>query len=502
MAAVTAVCKWRAQGAPDQPVNLSNLELTRLPDAIAPSVRVLWLEQNQLTELPVLPPGMIDLDLRNNQLISLPEGLLDSIGKLNLDENRLVRLPEHLPTNLQELFVQNNRLIALPGSLPGRLNTLLAAENRLTSLPEDLPGNLGHLNVAQNQIAHLPDHLPTSLRLLIVSTNQLTRLPASLVALHPDGIIGLEANPLPDCVCTRLEQCLNAASPQVPHVHFRPLAVSALLSQRTLLIAVATWVGLASPSVFQSLLSCQIFSREDGAAAFSDFLDRLASMASTRNPACRHSITEWLVHLETRHQWRRQTFLVSEDATTSCDTHMFLKWNARRQLRLACDVDAGEYEQRLPDLLTLARGLLRLDQLEAITREKVGSLNFVDEIEVYLAYQVKLCDALPLPLGMPGMPLASDFDITKSDLHQARARVLAAEQEHFADYLSTDWHPWQSVLLRLDRAGCERTQAALGDAMGDEFAARLQARLQVVGLERDSDAERVMAGQLRTEIAQ
>lgn len=501
MAAVTAVRKWLAQGAPDQPLNLSGLGLTRVPDAIPPSVRVLWLEQNQLTELPALPPGLRDLDLRNNLLISLPERLPDSIEKLNLDENRLVRLPERLPANLQELFVQNNRLVALPGSLPDGLNTLLAAENRLTALPENLPRSLRHLNVAQNQIAGLPDDLPTSLRFVIASTNQLTRLPESLVTLHWDCIIRLEDNPLPHRVCARLERRINKASHEVPQVHFRPLAVSALLPQRPLLIAVANWVVLASPNCFQSLLSWQTFSGEDGAAAFSGFLDRLAIMVGARNTAFQRSIGEWLVHLENRHQLRRQTFLVSEGASASCDDRILLTLNAMRQLRLACDVEAGEYDQRLPDLLTLARGMFRLDQLEAIAREKAGSLNFVDEIEVYLAYQVKLRDALLLPLGAPDMPFSCDFYVMQSDLYQARDRVLAAEQEHFADYLSTDWQPWQAVLQRLDRAGHERTQAALVDAMGDEFAARLQARLQAVGLERDPDAERIVGGQLRTEIA-
>jgi hypothetical protein len=46
----------------------------------------------------------------------------------------------------------------------------------------------------------------------------------------------------------------------------------------------------------------------------------------------------------------------------------------------------------------LLRGQWMLEQLEQIAREKVKTLPFIDEIEVFLAYPIKLKERLNLPI--------------------------------------------------------------------------------------------------------
>ena len=143
-----------------------------------------------------------------------------------------------------------------------------------------------------------------------------------------------------------------------------------------------------------------------------------------------------------------------------------------RQLRLACDVEQGVYDQRLPELLAPGRGMFRLDQLEGVAREKVASLNFFDEIGGYLAHQVKLRERLALPLDTPDMRFFNVSYVTcqaRDALDWAQARVMAANE-------------------------------ALIEAMGEPFANRLQARLREAGLENDVDAERIVGPQVRAEI--
>ncbi len=269
---------------------------------------------------------------------------------------------------------------------------------------------------------------------------------------------------------------------------------------RTLGHAVATWANEGAANATDTASPWEAFSSEPGAQAFSQFLDRLRQTVNARDPQFRASVAEWLTHLESHPPLRQNTFLVSEGATTSCEDRVSLTFNAMRKLHLASDVAQGSYDQRLPALVTLARGMFRLDELERISRDHAASLPDADQIEVYLAYQVHLREPLGLPIDTPNMRFFGASDVTKDDLDQAQVRVMNAEEKHFVHYLSSEWQPWQAVMQRLDPAGYEQTQDRLMGAMGDEFTNRLTARLQAMGLENDADAQRTLGPQVQAEI--
>ncbi|WP_280970871.1 MULTISPECIES: NEL-type E3 ubiquitin ligase domain-containing protein [unclassified Bradyrhizobium] len=81
------------------------------------------------------------------------------------------------------------------------------------------------------------------------------------------------------------------------------------------------------------------------------------------------------------------------------------------------------------------RILFRLDVLERIAREKLRSLRFVDEIEVYLAYQVKLRDAPELQPVASKMRFERVSFVTEADIALARHRFGSRRRQA----LPTTW---------------------------------------------------------------
>ncbi|WP_036032310.1 NEL-type E3 ubiquitin ligase domain-containing protein, partial [Bradyrhizobium yuanmingense] len=164
-----------------------------------------------------------------------------------------------------------------------------------------------------------------------------------------------------------------------------------------------------------------------------------------------------------------------------------------------------------PDLIDLGRVMFRLDALEGIAREKAQSLGSVDNaenidaIEVYLAYQNKLRERLGLEHVAP-MRFFEVSCVTDADVDSAQITVRSKEASDFADYLATDWQPWDDVVSSIAPDDHARLQDQLIDAMGEEFDGRLEQQLGDRGLsgtESDlvEDAKRELGAEVRKEIA-
>jgi hypothetical protein len=103
----------------------SNNQLTQLPN-LPPTLKVLYCINNLLTQLPTLPPTVTHLYCFDNQLTQLPT----------------------LPSKLKLLYCNNNQLTQLP-ILPPKLKYLVCNNNQLTQLPT-LPSILIHFNCRNN----------------------------------------------------------------------------------------------------------------------------------------------------------------------------------------------------------------------------------------------------------------------------------------------------------------------------------------------------------------
>jgi hypothetical protein len=269
-------------------LNLSKNRLTSLSRTLPPELLNLKLSHNRLSSLPdELPPSMLVLYAENNELTHLPESLPRSLGRLNVSSNNLVQLPSCLPDTLTTLEATKNRLTALPDRLPSRLWRIDVTRNRLRILPAELPVLLEQLIARQNQLIELPQNLPGRLLFLDAEHNQLQRLPHQVVdTSRPGCAINLGGNPLEQSEIERVQKAVASDTYSGPRFDFslefrsfdendtwaRPLAVSVVQWLRSPQTEIAKWLG---------------FQAEDGADAFSDFIDRLSQTVNFKNQSFR-----------------------------------------------------------------------------------------------------------------------------------------------------------------------------------------------------------------------
>ncbi|XP_049811766.1 toll-like receptor 2 isoform X2 [Schistocerca nitens] len=172
----------------------------REPLIAMPTLQVLRLPGDGITKLGAAAlqfvPELKELDLSANELEELPQSLPGGLEILNVAYNRLSALTA-LSASLLNLNVSNNNIATLPEPLPADLETLDASHNRLQRLPQGLPTGLQLLSLSHNQLQVLPDKLPPKLQVLQVSHNQLQTLsPQMLVPLQKLQVLDVSHNEL------------------------------------------------------------------------------------------------------------------------------------------------------------------------------------------------------------------------------------------------------------------------------------------------------------------
>ncbi|MFN6499846.1 MAG: COR domain-containing protein [Nostoc sp. DedQUE01] len=201
--------KAQREGAKE--LNLSGMELTEVPEAIASLTQLqqLDLSSNQLTILPEAIASLTqlqELNLYSNQLTILPEAIasLTQLQELNLASNQLTILPEAIAslTQLQQLYLHRNQLTILPEAIASltQLQVLYLAGNQLTILPEAIASltQLQGLYLHSNQLTILPEAIAslTQLQELYLHSNQLTILPEAIASLTQLQELNLSYNQL------------------------------------------------------------------------------------------------------------------------------------------------------------------------------------------------------------------------------------------------------------------------------------------------------------------
>lgn len=217
-----------------QVLKLSDNNLSSLPPALfSPlvSLQELFLDGNALAELP---PGTFSrlallrqLHLQRNALRSLQptpfNPPLPHLAVLNLESNQLVELPEGLldgTPQLTTLSLASNQLQQIPEGLFSRLSTLatlVLSHNHLRSLPLRAFQGLGalvRLDLAHNNFSTLPREVfanLTDLEVLDLGHNRLSSLPEGIFApnelLHQ---VALRGNPWAcDCRLAYLAEWLQ-----------------------------------------------------------------------------------------------------------------------------------------------------------------------------------------------------------------------------------------------------------------------------------------------------
>jgi internalin A len=151
---------------------------------------------------------LLELDLSDNNLTSLPESLsrLKNLRYLNLTSNQIRTLPSSISQveNLRLLWLADNPWDSLPewdwiGSLPN-LTKLGVGGCNLKEIPKFISQlhNLSVLNIAVNQITYIPDFLYNLSRLrgLKFYNNLIKEISPKILQLESLETIDLDRNPL------------------------------------------------------------------------------------------------------------------------------------------------------------------------------------------------------------------------------------------------------------------------------------------------------------------
>ncbi|ENV3331206.1 NEL-type E3 ubiquitin ligase domain-containing protein [Salmonella enterica] len=421
--------------------------LTTLPDHLPPHITILFIPDNNLTSLPALPSGLRELSVSYNQLTSLPP----------------------LPSGLWKLSVFNNQLASLP-PLPSGLQTLWAYRNQLPSLPA----------------------LPPGLRDLSVSHNQLPSLPESITGLSSEATVDLAGNPLSERTLQTLRDITSAPGYSGPRIRFDMAGPSVPREARALHLAVADWLTPEREGEPDPADRWHASGQEDNAAAFSLFLDRLRETENFEKDAgFKAQISSWLALLAEDDVLRAKTFAMATEATSSCQDRITLALHHMKNVQLVHNAEKGVYDNNLPGLVSTGREMFRMEMLERIAREKARTLAFVDEIEVYLAYQNKLKKPLGLTSVTAKMRFFGVSGVTASDLRSAERQVKAAEKREFSEWL-LQWGPLHSVLERKEP---ERFNALREKQISDyehTYQMLSDTELKPSGLVGNTDAERTI----------
>jgi hypothetical protein len=180
------------------------------------NLRDLKCNNNNLVNLPFLPPRLRKLTCYYNQLIALPE-LPDTLLTLNCSDNAITLLPE-LPDSLRGLICGLNSLTDLP-QLPAGLKQLNFGGNDVTAL-QDLPSGLNYLLCNANLLTALPP-LPATLIYLSCNDNLLTEIPPvpdslSYFSCHHNLLTHLPALPTDATLLLNCSNNLLSSLPPLP----------------------------------------------------------------------------------------------------------------------------------------------------------------------------------------------------------------------------------------------------------------------------------------------
>ena len=418
-------------------------------------LKTLNLSYNQFTSVPpgiVLPAQLVGLELGGNRLTEFPPQIcrLAHLKTLNLSYNQFTSVPPGivLPAQLVELKLGGNRLAEFPPQICrlAHLKTLNLSQNWLASLPSDIDllAELEELNLANNRLTDLPPpifrlaqlkhlslfhnrltSLPSEISLLNQLTdlslcfNQLTSLPEEIIRLPDTAVIGIERNPLSLHVIRRLQEVTSADGYRGPFIHFsideerstdeRPL--------KELLQELSKAAG-KEPITLTRLLP--------HTESVKIWLSRLSAIGDYKNK--RQELAQLIYNSIVKANAEddfRDTFLgCIQGAAETCGDRMTL---SVLYLGIQYEIAKALKAHDLGKLAyLLGHGTWALSQLEEIAKNKVSSLRFVDEIEVYLAYPVMLKERLQLPIVIDTMLYFGCSSVTEQDLDFAAELVHAS----------------------------------------------------------------------------
>ncbi|MBV4498919.1 hypothetical protein HU715_026625 [Pseudomonas sp. SWRI12] len=392
------------------------------------SLRWLDMSYNRLTDIPEAVGEMKDLTklfLTLNQINLRPRSVeilrgLTKMKILNLDLNPLERLPDFstMP-NLRGLNLRRTRINTWPTGLSNQpLERIDLRDNRLTDVPDSLidpPPQAARATSRLNSVTLLQGNPLTE-----AARQRLSDYWTNLRLLHPDwatlslpGAFGAEVVPLA----------------------VRPSGVDHWL------LGLSRAQQESRKALWQRLVS-ELRSEE-----FFQLLTRLAGsyQGQENYPDLQRRVWQMLEAIGNSTDLRRELFELAgepacEDRAALSFSYLEIKLMIHNAKTLSVEGDEAA------ELIRLAKGLFRLDEVERIALEDIQRrrdainaqrgltpaqrtrlMKQIEEVEVRLAYRVGLKDRLALPGQPEGARFTAMANVTTDMLDAAARRVLALD---------------------------------------------------------------------------
>lgn len=182
-------------------LDLSGNQIESIPEKIGAlkNLKELTMNYNALRSLPSSIGSLTKLErlsLYNNKLTTLPSSMekLKNLTNLFMMDNKLTSIPA-LPPKLTLLDMKLNNLTSVPEAITkhGALKYLFLSENKLTTVPESIGDvkSLETLGLANNRVARLPERIGDLKNLLVLNIdgNPIAGVPESMEKLSKKAVI-------------------------------------------------------------------------------------------------------------------------------------------------------------------------------------------------------------------------------------------------------------------------------------------------------------------------
>ncbi|MGR3912649.1 MAG: NEL-type E3 ubiquitin ligase domain-containing protein, partial [Candidatus Rhabdochlamydia sp.] len=425
-------------------LDLSHTSLTHLPEDLEVGKD---FSLYGCTFLTLLPQGLKIkgfLDLSETALITLPEGL--EVGKdLHLTKCTALRV---MPKRLK-----------VGGSLNGSYCT------SLRELPEYLEVGRDLILLHCIALTALPREFHLGGNLNLTSCSHITSLPNWIGELGrcKDGstrIVDLTGSSLSLPILSRLQELSSVARGVRFYFSLESFKTSDL-GFKTLLSALQFWemYALEEPSFKLETghleTVCQKFQQRKISLKDQEnlltFLTRLTVTADFQNKVTRTPLAIQLLQLlklmADDLDISSQAALLIHQGLSSCDDRVMTTFSDlmlyQKLYRLQQDSVTAE------ELKTAARGLFLLEELNKKITLYTRELYFVDEVEVTMAFHIRLQQMLELPLETKGMLFRGCVSISDEEINRVGELVLQEmTQSSFEAFLAV-WNPWNRYQRRL-----------------------------------------------------
>ena len=405
------------------------------------------------------------------EIITLPEGLKVRQGLYLRGCTSLTTLPEGLNVGGNLVLSGCINLTVLPEGL--HVGGFLDLSNctRITALPEGLKVE-GYLYLKGcTSLTTSPERLKVGKSLSLDGCTNLTALPEGLKVgrnLSLGGCTGITA--LPECIFEwgpalwehsdihdiylggsgiseeTLDWLCNQDFPYLRfHVDRSDQDAPISNSFQSLKEAIQFWIkeskldesddlvsnGEQQLSQFQQTSVISFLSRLQGAKEFG-IQDRKQSLAKR--------VVEMLDILlsSTADTLTKESMIVRmSDSLDAC--HDKPIW-ALNQMHVTVEIaKAREDKEQLKEL---AKRVMRLNIVHKHAKDCCDKLSFVDDVCVYLRFEMDLMNELDLPVSATAMHFPNYIKIEQQDIEKAKKEALNITNEEFESFMK-EWSPWQ-----------------------------------------------------------